>query len=318
MIESTFIDIPGIGYQTEDRLWKNGITTWARLEECLTNGISINDLIRSNRRFQPSLFPEDRSEPREGRSIEWLQILELSRASLLNRDYSFLLENLDPRDHWRLLTTTWRDALYLDIETTGLSREIHYPTVIGAYQEGAIYQWSWPETLSQLFDLIRRSPLVVTFNGRRFDIPFLTHHFDGFPSPSAHIDLLDVSRAAGQSGGQKDIESHFNLTRPESLDDIQGEEAVQLWTRSLYGDPESYQKLLAYNRTDVKMLPLLADRLCKQLLAKTLSASMPPQQKVDAQSHIARSAHSFDAIQANWAQRRPAAEQLLSSFKSRF
>src|SRR2546426_8210681 len=62
----------------------------------------------------------------------WIDELEQSRQALANCSYSFFLDRLRPSFHWRLLPHILKDALYLDIESTGLSRHHHYVTVIGA------------------------------------------------------------------------------------------------------------------------------------------------------------------------------------------
>jgi uncharacterized protein YprB with RNaseH-like and TPR domain/predicted nuclease with RNAse H fold len=309
MIESTFLHIPGIGHRTEQRLWNNGVTSWDRLEERLAAGVGIHELLHSRGYYQPTLFPED-VDNHDARAAEWLQILELSRAALREADFAFFLDRLDPRDHWRLLTGRCRQALYLDIETTGLARDFHYTTVIGATQNGKSYQWAWPEPLAECFRLIEEAALVVTFNGRRFDVPFLSRQFRGFPEPRAHIDLLDAARALGLSGGQKEVEKALGLKRDASVEAVGGEEAVQLWCRSLYGDEQSFLQLLRYNRTDVETLPRLAELLCGQLLSKTLLVR-EPMREPDGVAQLVRSPLSFAGVRKQWQKRRAGLHSLL-------
>ncbi len=310
MIEATFTHIPGIGPKTEQRLWNNGITSWDLFEEHLATGIRLHNLIRSRQVFQPDLFSEDCPEAREPQSVELLQMLELSRSALRGQEYAFFLDRLDSSDHWRLLVQLWQQALYLDIETTGLSREYHSATVIGVLWEDKFYQWVWPEPLGELFELIRRAPLVVTFNGQRFDLPFLATQFAEFPKPRAHIDLLGTARAAEYAGGQKEVETLLGLQRDPSSEGVDGEQAVELWCQALYGDEVSFHRLLRYNRADVEMLPQLAEHLCTGLLAKTLSAAIPPTRTLKTEVEFAHQPIPFAQVRQTWQNRRAGLHRL--------
>jgi uncharacterized protein YprB with RNaseH-like and TPR domain/predicted nuclease with RNAse H fold len=310
MIESTFVHIPGIGHRTERQLWKNGLTSWDYLEARLAAGVRIHDLLHSNGYHQPSLFPEVEYEPDGSRVAEWLQTLELSRRALRECDFAFFLDRLDPRDHWRLLATQWRRALFLDIETTGLAQDFHYTTVIGAMFEGRFYQWVWPERLDEFFQLMSRAQLVVSFNGRRFDVPFLGRQFSRFERPRAHVDLLDAGRAMGYSGGQKEVEVALGLQRDQAVDGVGGEEAVQLWSKTLYGDEASFQRLIRYNRADVEMLPRIAEILCRELCSKTLSTALTQLEPFQSAPAVCWSP-SFTKVRDAWHARRAGLHLLL-------
>jgi uncharacterized protein YprB with RNaseH-like and TPR domain/predicted nuclease with RNAse H fold len=310
MIEATFLHIPGIGRKTEQRLWNNGITSWDRFEAHLATGVRLRNLVHSRQGFQPDLFSDDCPDAREPQSVELLQILELSRAALQRQEYAFFLDRLDSGDHWRLLVQRWQSALYLDIETTGLSREFHSATVIGALWEGKFHQWVWPEPLGELFDLVRRAPLVVTFNGQRFDLPFLATQFAEFPKPRAHIDLLGTARAAEYSGGQKEVETLLGLQRDPSLEGVDGEQAVEFWCRTLYGDEASFHRLLRYNRADVEMLPQIAEQLCTKLLAKTPSAANLQTRMSKMEVELAHPPIHFTEVRKAWHDRRAGLHRL--------
>src|SRR4029450_8692644 len=97
-------------------------------------------------------------------------------------------------------------------------------------------QWVWPEPLDKLAILLEKSPLVVTFNGKRFDLPFLRSHAPNLPIPRAHLDLLPVVRAAGLKGGQKEVEKLLGLERDSRSREYDGAEAVMAWCGALYGN----------------------------------------------------------------------------------
>ena len=168
-----------------------------------------------------------------------------------------------------MLGSTLKEALYLDIETTGLSADLHYVTVVGGLYRGKFRQWTWPEPLDELKTLVNAAPLVVTFNGQRFDVPFLRAKALLPAPPRAHVDLLYIARAAGLAGGQKAVEEKLGLVRDDDVRGIDGAEAVGSWCSALYGNPQSYTRLLRYNRTDVEMMPRIAARLCGLLGQRT-------------------------------------------------
>jgi uncharacterized protein YprB with RNaseH-like and TPR domain/predicted nuclease with RNAse H fold/adenylate kinase family enzyme len=310
MIERTFVHIPGVGTATEERLWQRGFRSWDQLYEALHSGLSIRDVLRLGPSTQRSLFPDlQRCEP-DRRSLAWLDVLDQSVKALREHAYHFFIERLWPRDHWRLLASRIGEALYLDIETTGLSRDLHYMTVVGALYGGRFFQWVWPERLEDLGELIERAPLIVTFNGRRFDVPFLCSQAF-LPAPPAHIDLLDVARAAGLTGGQKEVEKQLGLPRDREVADVDGPQAVALWCRALYGDGESYRRLLAYNRTDVEMLPQIAARLCDKLAEAVTNESAGTYATQRRPARIGRRPASFRDLRQTWFKRRAGLHQLL-------
>ena len=187
----------------------------------------MHDVLSSHR--QGELFPILDGAPSDPRAVRWLDCLDESRSGLRAKDYQYFLGLLKPSDHWRLLGSTLHEALYLDIKTTGLSIDLHYITVVGTLYGGKFYQWTWPEALDELSSLIQAAPLVVTFNGQRFDLPFLKAKSPILPSPRAHVDLLYIARAAGLPGGQKVAERELGLVRDDDVRAINGAEAVACW-----------------------------------------------------------------------------------------
>jgi predicted nuclease with RNAse H fold/adenylate kinase family enzyme len=217
-----------------------------------------------------------------------------------------------------LLGSVLNEALYLDIETTGLSRDLHYITVIGALWEGKFHQWVWPEPLEGLASLLRSAPVVVTFNGRRFDVPFLAAKTPQLPEPKAHIDLLHIAREAGFQGGQKSVEIQTGLARDAEIEGLDGPAAVVSWCSALYGDRASYRRLLRYNQADVEMMPQIARRLCARLVEQT--AGMPAA-RLPCPAVLSGSgnrAAAFAALQREWRERRPALGSLEARLSARF
>ena len=169
LIQSTFVHLPRVGPVLERRLWTSGFHEWEQLWRALTSGVPARECVRE--RQQRLLFdePMDAAERDfDPLTTDWIDHLDQSRAALETRDYQFFLDRLRPSDHWRLLPEVIDDALFLDIETTGLSREHHYTTVIGALFRGQFHQWAWPQSPKVLAELVEQAAVVITFNGARF------------------------------------------------------------------------------------------------------------------------------------------------------
>ena len=315
MLERTFLHLPGIGRTRERALWQNGILSWDALEAALISGVPPRDLFSKDPLVQPSLFPPAPSaledievvghpcEWSDSRVGAWLKHLSDSRHALRAADYGYFVDKLDAGEHWRILAGLREEALYLDIETTGLSIEFNYVTVIGAMYKRKLYQWVWPEPIDELRELIREAPLIVTFNGRRFDVPFLSAWAPDIPQPRAHVDLLYLIRALGIEGGQKAAEAHFGLQRDDTVQGVDGAEAVVLWCRALWGDRESYKRLLRYNRYDVEMM-LDLGRLVSQSLAERTFGGPLANGHPAKKPRRANQPQQFEVLRRTWEQRR--------------
>jgi uncharacterized protein YprB with RNaseH-like and TPR domain len=150
-------------------------------------------------------------------------------------------------------------ALFLDIETTGLSGEYDEVTLIGALGNGELSLFINGINLEQFPAYIERFPLLVTFNGSQFDVPFLRAHFPDARLDQAHIDLRFVMASLGYKGGLKAVENQLGLHRNPAIQGVDGFEAVRLWHLHRRGDIGALEKLILYNLTDVANLVELAE-----------------------------------------------------------
>ncbi|PSQ57368.1 exonuclease, partial [Halobacteriales archaeon SW_8_68_21] len=104
--------------------------------------------------------------------------------------------------------------------------------------------------------------LLATFNGARFDVPFLETSFD-LDVDTPHLDLMYPAKRVGLSGGLKPIEAELGIDRDRP--DISGRDAVRLWREYERGNEASLETLVSYNREDAVNLRALADTVCKAL-----------------------------------------------------
>ena len=155
---------------------------------------------------------------------------------------------------------------YLDIETTGLSRFYDYITVIGIYccngKNSRLVQLVGEEvTRGNLVTALRDVKTIYTYNGRRFDLPFIASSIGiDLETEFDHYDLMYDCWRNNLYGGFKAVEQQLGIRR--QLQDIDGYEAVQLWWRYRKGGKQNaLDTLLEYNKEDVVNLKALRERL---------------------------------------------------------
>ena len=154
-----------------------------------------------------------------------------------------------------------RDA-YLDIETTGLSRFWDDITVIGIYfvdsSGSRLIQLVGEEvTKDNLLEALEGVGTIFTYNGSRFDLPFI-HASLGVDLANRylHHDLMYDCWGNNLYGGLKAVEIQLGIVR--QLKGVDGAEAVRLWWRYQNDyDHDALNMLLEYNREDVVNLKTL-------------------------------------------------------------
>lgn len=155
---------------------------------------------------------------------------------------------------------------YLDIETTGLSCLYADITVIGIYlvngSESKMVQLVGKEvTRDNLLEATNGVNTIYTYNGSRFDLPFI-HGSLGIDleTVSNHHDLMYDCWRCNLYGGFKMVEQQLGI--PRQLKGITGWDAVVLWQRYRdYGNQNALALLLQYNKEDVMNLKALRERL---------------------------------------------------------
>lgn len=239
-IENSFIGVDGVGETIERRLWAAGIDHWDAFEPAV-EGIGPT------------------------RATRIREFIDTARQRLADNDGQFFHECLPSSQRWRLYENFREDACFLDIETTGLSHRFHEVTTVSIHRDGET------KTLVKGQDLTRDrlrsglagTPLIVTFNGARFDVPFLETSFE-LSIAAPHLDLLSPCRQANLHGSLDAVERAVGIDR--ELPHLTGRDAVRLWREYHHGNDErALDTLIEYNRADTENLRPVADAVSERL-----------------------------------------------------
>jgi uncharacterized protein YprB with RNaseH-like and TPR domain len=155
---------------------------------------------------------------------------------------------------------------YLDIETTGLSCRSSYITVIGVYlvnneRDKLVQLVGKDVTCDNLLESMQGVTDIYTYNGSRFDLPFIYGALGiNLETSASHRDLMYDCWRCNLKGGFKAVEQQLGISR--QLKDINGWDAVLLWRKyKRYGDVNALNTLLSYNKEDVVNLKVLREKL---------------------------------------------------------
>ena len=230
MIESTFQLAPGLGPTRERALWRAGIARWS---DFATSASGVKLPGRADRALRASI--------------------EDATGAFAARDADRLAALLPSREHWRLFDAFGDDAAYLDIETSDDVVGYAGISAIGVLDRGGVRLFLAGRDLQRFPDVARHWSMLVTFNGRSFDVPILRRAFPEWVPPRCHVDLRHVLSRLGHDGGLKAIErslASLRLARPAHLSGIDGWDASWLFRRGRDGDRESLRRFAEYNLYD--------------------------------------------------------------------
>lgn len=241
MLTHTFCHIPGIGRKTEEKLWAAGIVSWEDWQDPMPMRLPITT------------------------RLDGPKILGRSKAALA-KSPTYFTDVLASHETWRLFPHYRHKTVYLDIETTGLDDYAEI-TTIALFDGRQVFTYVNGVNLEDFLEDIFRYQVIVSYNGKSFDIPFLERFFRT-RLPHAQIDLRYILARLGFKGGLKGCEKQLGMNRG-NLDGVDGYFAVVLWREyQATGDKRTLETLLAYNIEDtVNLERLMVEAYNRNLLA---------------------------------------------------
>lgn len=176
------------------------------------------------------------------------------------------------------------DILFLDTETTGLSGgagTIAFEVGLGYFIEDGfvveqLLMHDYPEEaelLRILSGVMRRFPILCTFNGRTFDVPllksrFLMNRMQDAAFPAIHADVLFPARRLWKLRLKRCTLGNLEeqLLQVKRDDDLPGAQVPQTYFQYLKdGNFAPLERVLEHNKQDIVSLAQLLCFLCMQV-----------------------------------------------------
>jgi len=254
MIRNSFIFLEKITAAKERKLWEQGITNWAEF----IKAEKISGITAAAKKYYDLKIVEARRQLYEGNS-------------------SYFSRLMLKTEHWRLYDFFRDEAVYLDIETDGLSDNCDV-TMVGLFD--GYNTKTMIRGINLNWQLLRREleryKLVVTFNGSVFDLPFMEKRYGRVIPEIPHCDLRFCCSRLGLTGGLKRIEKELGIQRRDIVEGIYGGDAAQLYRMWRGSGDDYYLKLLVeYNEEDVINLKRVAEHSYKELCKVTFKGILP-------------------------------------------
>jgi len=247
MITNSYIFLERVSKNTEQSFWSQGIKSW---DEFLARD-KVQGISKQRKKYYDRQISE-------------------AKQQLYASNSSYFYDRLPLAETWRLYDFFKDEAIFLDIETTGV-QSFDDVIVIGLF-DGLDVKTMIKGINLNFFALkqeLRKYKLIVTFNGAVFDIPFLKKRY---PDLIPNIPVFDVKTACsriGLTGGLKEIEKKVGIRRNKIIENFYGGDPLCLWRMFKASGDEYYLKLLVeYNEEDVFNLRKIAELAIGKLKEK--------------------------------------------------
>ncbi len=240
MLQNTFLHLRKVNLSQERKLWLKGITTWEKYEAAFDQQLNLFE----------SAGPT----------------FSASRDHLKQSNLQYFIERIPVSEYYRIALNCPEEVLFLDIETTGSGFRFDQITVVGWSLGNDFGFYIDGEDAKPMLEAIRRSRVVVTFNGTGFDLPIVKRSFPEAEFPRCHIDLRYLTRRIGLRGGQKKIEKAIGMYRETEILDMTGRQAPMLWHEYQKGNHEALSTLIRYNYADVYGMKVILDYAIGEIL----------------------------------------------------
>ena len=243
MIKNSFLFLPKVGQKTEKNIWAQNIKNW-------------DDFVKTGKVKGFS----DKAKRACDR-----QIIKASIA--LRQGNSRFFTNWPANETWRLYEHFRDETVFLDIETTGVTKQDKL-LMVGLYDgyDTKIMLKDINLDFVNLKKELGKYKLLITFNGAVFDLPFLERTHPGIIPQIPHIDLRQACCRIGLKGGLKNIEKSFNIKREKNISHLNGGDVYRLWRMAMASRDKYYLDLLIeYNEEDIINLKQIADYTVRKL-----------------------------------------------------
>jgi hypothetical protein len=244
MIQKSFIFLEKIGKKLENNIWQQGITSW----DSFTNTKKIKGISKKRKYYYNNQ-------------------LRKAQSALYSFEPGYFLDLLPQSEMWRLYSFFKDEAVFLDIETTGVS-SFDDITVIGLFDglETKTMIKGINLDYNKLKEELKKYKLIITYNGSTFDIPFIKKRYPDLLPEIPNFDLRVACQRVGLTGGLKNIEKQLGIRRNKTIEGFYGGDVLTLWKMFRATGDEYYINLLVeYNEDDCFNLKKIADYVCSKI-----------------------------------------------------
>ena len=205
---------------------------------CIVSGKSVDSPLRSTIHVRAHLLPypwhrrNDRTASVVNRLTSWnLAVRQTSRGAswtphiqesirhYKNRNAGYFAEHLPSNQQWRLYWEFRTDARSWTSKRPDCPSTMRSPTAV-LYDGRSIRHYVNGDNLDEFPRDVKEYALLVTYNGKTFDAPFIERFFH-IQLPQAHIDLRYPLQSLGLKGGLKGCERQLGIARP-GLEGVDG------------------------------------------------------------------------------------------------
>jgi len=257
MLRSNFEIFTGIGPATVKKMHNEGYFSW-------------NDVLS-----EPEKLPVGKK-----RRETLVSEIQEAKEQCNKKNLLPLEELLKPKASWTLFSSFAEQCVFFDIETTGLSPDEDEITIISSYRPAtrSFQAFVRGENLEQFPASIQPNDIMVGFNNRAFDTPFIRAEFGEALPPYPQVDLRWVLHGMGIKGKLKNIEQdEFGIERPFELQGFTGWDAIDAWYRWWEGgEKEALKLLLYYGAADTFVLDYIARDVCRRNGCKRFASKIDP------------------------------------------
>ncbi len=235
LLRRSFILFDGIGRKTERRLWQGGACDW--------NDLRTATQVRHRSRLEEQV--------------------DIAEERLAAGDATFFYDRLPQPEKWRMLSSMIGKFAFIDIELDG-STSYSRPTVIGICRKGG-YRClvrGIDMDAANLAEAISGTSVIVTYNGKRHDLHYMSGLLPRTPDGMRVLDLRHIALQAGYTGGLKLLERELGIVRNRYVELAANGQTTVLWRKwRKSGTRRALELLIDYNREDTCNLSPIALKL---------------------------------------------------------
>lgn len=251
MLKYSFIQFPGVGDKTEEKLWKDGILTWADYQALP----------------KPPVTPRLHGKIATG-------ILD-SQKALDQRDIAYFRECFPKEELWRLYADFLAETAFVAV--VGSSDDAATADLLAASVttvEGTTL-FRKGQNLDELAAFLKPYRMIGSFAGENYDLPLLGRFVADLGEGRVLLEVRSALKRLGYTGGAVSIEKALGMLPMEAPEELPVEELAVLYLAGENGSSiarQRFETLLYHDSSALKPLMDFAHaRLWEEVLPESTS-----------------------------------------------